>query len=636
MCGIAGLVWKCENARRVADFRTAAGLMAHRGPDSYGEFIDERVLLIHYRLAIIDLSSTGNQPFEVVDGQRSVGVYNGELYNFREIAASHVRDARGTSDTEVLFKGIHQNGDSIIKEYNGIFAFAQYYPEDAKLLLARDRFGVKPLYLVDTADYFAFASEAKVLYAFQEAISVNPRVLHEYLRFGSSMSMDTMVAGVRKAVPGNLLRLDLNTWSSDTRRFWTVDGQRPRDVSTPSYDEAKAETTRLLAEAVERQCLSDVPIGAYLSGGIDSSIVVALAAQRSGQPINTYSVQFEGSENTELPLARLVAERYCTTHHEMEIATRDLEADIAGLVIQYDEPFADPAALPLHLMAAKCAPITKVILQGDGGDELFAGYGRHLDLSEYRKRRLLFGLLSKVHPKTATRARFAARYHALAAEPLARRLAELTRSSYGLQINQVLKDPLKSDVLAANPLTVFEASATKLHAHDRVGQMLLTDMEAILPHTFLEKVDKVSMWHSVEARVPMLDNDLADYVTALPSHYKIRERRTKALLRDIASDLLPEAVAMGRKQSFGTPMGVWLRTFLADYVTSVLQTSRIRWDRWFDFEHIEQLHREHIERKRDHSAMLWRVVVLLVWLNHYQDKIPDIEPASRVSSMNRI
>ena len=636
MCGVAGLVWKGERGRRVADFRAAARLMAHRGPDSYGEFLDDRVLLIHYRLAIIDLSPTGNQPFEIADDWRSVGVYNGELYNFREIAAAYVRDARGTSDTEVLFKGIHRHGDSIIEEYNGIFAFAQYFPEDAKLLLARDRFGVKPLYLVDTPDYFAFASEAKVLYAFQETLAINPRVLHEFLWFGSSMSMDTLVAGVKKVIPGSVLRLDLNTWNSETRRFWTLDGQRSIDSRTPSYDEAKAATTRLLAEAVERQCLSDVPIGAYLSGGIDSSLVVALAAQRSEQPISTFSVQFEGSENTELPLARQVAERYGTTHHEMEISTRDLEADIPGLVVQYDEPFADPAALPLHLMAAKCAPITKVILQGDGGDELFAGYGRHLDLSEYRRRRLMFGLLSKFHPKSAVRERFASRYHDLAAKPLARRLAELTRSSFGLQIDEILKDPLKSEVLKADPLTVFEVSAEKFRAHDPVQQMLLTDMEAILPHTFLEKVDKISMWHSVEARVPMLDNALADYVMALPSHYKIRERRTKALLRDIAADLLPAAVVTGRKQSFGTPMGSWLRTFLLDYVKGVLHMSRNRWNRWFNFDRLEQLHREHMAGERDHSATLWRVVVLLVWLNHYHGKIADVEPAKGISSTGSI
>lgn len=344
MCGIAGLVWKTEAGRRIEHFRRAAALMAHRGPDGNGEYLDGQVFLIHYRLAILDLSAAGRQPFEVDDPRRSVGVYNGELYNYRDIAARYRIERRTSCDTEVVLKGIARYGTKILVDYNGIFALAQYFPEDGELLLARDRLGVKPLYVVDTPDYLAFASEAKVLYAFMEVLRLQPRVLREFLVFGSAMSMQTMVAGVEKLPPGSFLSLDLTRFDVKKESYWTVSEQAEQRRRVPVYAEAKARVKSLLTEAVERQCLSDVPVGVYLSGGLDSSMIVALAAQRYGPQIKTFSVQFEDSVNSELPLARQVAERYGTEHHEMEISPRDLMDDLDGLIFQYDEPFADPAA----------------------------------------------------------------------------------------------------------------------------------------------------------------------------------------------------------------------------------------------------------------------------------------------------
>jgi len=377
----------------------------------------------------------------------------------------------------------------------------------------------------------------------------------------------------------------------------------------------------LLGEAVERQCLSDVPIGAYLSGGLDSSMIVALAARRDGPPIKTFSVRFEGSLNSELPLARQVAERYGTDHHEMEISPGHLLDDLDDLIFQYDEPFADPAVLPLHLMAEQCAPMAKVILQGDGGDELFAGYGRHLDMSQFWRRVLAFGVLSKLHPSGSARERFARRYAPMAATPLSARLTRLAGNPQASLFSEVIKGEFRQQVLAGNPSTTFEDAASFLEGRDPVSQVLLTDMMTILPHTFLEKVDKVSMWHSVEARVPFLDNNLVDYLISLPSSLKIRGGVTKALLRDIATDFLPEDVYRGRKQSFGTPMDIWLRTLLFDYAQGVFHSSKERWSDFFDFDRILSLHRDHAEGRADHASLLWRLVVLLVWLNRYAGKV---------------
>lgn len=631
MCGIAGLAWKTASGRRVDDFRQAADLIAHRGPDGRGEYLDERILLVHYRLAILDLSPAGSQPFKVGEPSDSVGIYNGELYNYQTIAETYKIEQQTSCDTEVVLKGIAHHGTQVLSDYNGIFALAQYFPREGELLLARDRLGVKPLYIVDTPDYFAFASEAKVLYAFMEEMWLNPRVLREYLAFGSSMSMQTMVTGVERVPPGSFLRLDLQTFHSEVESFWTVHNQAARRGTTPSYAAAKDRVKTLLGEAVERQCLSDVPIGAYLSGGLDSSMVVALAARRDGPPIKTFSVRFEGSSNSELPLARQVAERYGTQHHEMEISPGQLLDDLDDLIVQYDEPFADPAALPLHLMAQKCAPMAKVILQGDGGDEIFAGYGRHLDMSQYRRRLLAFGALSKLHPRGNVRQGFGRRYAAMAAQPLSARLTRLSGSPQPELFSDVLRGALRQQVLDANPSTTFEAAASFFADRDPVSQVLLTDMMTILPHTFLEKVDKVSMWHSVEARVPFLDNALVEYLIGLPARFKIRGGVTKALLRDIASEFLPEDVVGGRKQSFGTPMDIWLRTLLFEYAQGVFRSSGERWSEFFDFERILALHREHAEGRANHASLLWRLVVLLVWLNRYEGKIriaAEGEPAA--------
>lgn len=621
MCGIAGLVWKTASGRRVDDFRDSAGLMAHRGPDGKGEYLDERMFLIHYRLAILDLSPAGNQPFTIGSHDGGVGIYNGELYNYREIAQKYGIDQRTSCDTEVVLKGISDYGPQILSDYNGIFGLAQYLPRSKELLLARDRLGVKPLYIVDTPDYFAFASEAKVLYAFMQELRLDTRVLREYLAFGSSMSMQTMVAGVEKLPPGSTLSLDLQSFRSEIKAYWTVGEQAARQAATPSYASAKARVDTLLGEAVERQCVSDVPVGAYLSGGLDSSMVVALAARRNGPPIRTFSVKFEGASNSELPLARQVADRYGTQHHEMEISPSALVDDLDDLICQYDEPFADPAALPLHLMAAKCAPMAKVILQGDGGDELFAGYGRHLDMSQFRRRMLAFGVLSRFHPSAQARHGFGRRYAAMATKPLAARLTRLAGSPQPETFSSVLMGALRQQVLDADPSTSFKAAAGLFSHRDPVSQVLLTDMMTILPHTFLEKVDKVSMWHSVEARVPFLDNALVEYLMGLPARFKIRGGVTKSLLRDIASDYLPEDVVKGRKQSFGTPMDIWLRNLLFDYALDVFRESRENWRDFFDFERILALHREHAEGCANHASLLWRLVVLMVWLNRYAGKI---------------
>lgn len=622
MCGISGLVWKSPSAQRIEEFRAASKKLYHRGPDSFNEVANEKLYLTHHRLAIIDLSDAGKQPFSVGTGKKSIGVYNGELYNYLELSEKYNLERNTKSDTEILFKSLHERGREVIVEFNGIFAFAYVDPDQRTLLLARDRFGVKPLYFIDHPDYFAFASEAKVLYEFMSELQINPRVVHEFLRFGSSMSMDTIVSGVKKVPPGHVLEYNFDNGAITCTAYWSAKNELLKnEEKTPTFSDAVVETRHLLADAVGRQCMSDVPVGAYLSGGLDSSLVVALAARYSPGKLKTFSVNFEGSENSELPLAREVSDRFGTDHHEMEISPRCLENDLVDLILQYDEPFADPAAIPLFLMGQKCSEFAKVILQGDGGDEIFAGYGRHLDASQYWRRRFAFYWLSRLHPKQANRQRFHGRHKAMSSADNAQRLADMGVSVENLHIAKVTCGKMGENILRSDPLASFAQAAHDCAKEDFLKQSLYTEFHTILPHTFLEKVDKVSMMHSIEARVPLLDNQLVDYVSALPSSYKIRHGKTKYLLREAASDILPTSVLEGRKQSFGTPIGTWLRTIMLPFVDQVLHLARNQWSDWFDFDYIDHIKREHMEGRTNFSSLLWRLVVLFVWLDNYKNKL---------------
>ena len=628
MCGIAGLFWKNERGRCPEEFRVAAASIAHRGPDAHGEFLDDRGILIHYRLSILDLSEAGNQPFRDPSSP-CIGVYNGELYNFRDLANRYKLNLDSHSDTEVLFRLLHTYGESIVPHYNGIFGFASYDYRKGSLLLARDRMGVKPLYYIDAPDYFAFASEAKVLYQFMATLPISTAVLQEFLLFGSSLSEQTIVQGVRKLKSGTTLRVDLSHFGSQHSPFWSVEShiaQSPPLQNKPH--EIKHSIRRVLKEAVTRQCISDVPVGAYLSGGIDSSVVVALASQNMGSRLSTYSVSFEGSDESELGLARMVAEKYGTDHHEFQVGVRHLEHELEALILQYDEPFADPAIIPLHLMAQKCAPLSKVVLQGDGGDELFAGYGRHLDLSQRWRRAIAFKSLALLHPSKTRRKAMASRARPLLTPSAARRLALLSGMSTNRDLSiSVLSDGLREQLRSHDPLQSFYPCAKSLSGVDALQQMLYTDLQVILPNRFLEKVDKVSMWHGIEARVPLLDDMLVNYVMRIPSKLKVSGGQTKRLLRKVASDLLPKELLEARKQSFGTPMGTWLRTTLSGFVERVFERGRKDWSEIIDFDHLSVLFDQHLNKQANHSAILWRATVLLTWLDHYKQKVQvEIEP----------
>ena len=620
MCGISGIIY--NNIPKQTDkFKASAKLQAHRGPDYVGYFGDETVDLMHHRLSIIDLDPRAHQPF-TDDGQKKIMVYNGEIYNYKDLTKQYDLKTSTTSDTEVLFQ-LLDNSDFDQKKLNGIYAYAYYDRHKQSLDLSRDRLGVKPLYYYICDDFFIFASEAKVIYDYLDELDINFQALSEFLTFGHSNSDPTLVKGVKKLTPGTTLTLDLSRFQLSSKIFWSVESLVDYQIK-PSYAEAKKQAKTLLEQAVKRQCMSDVPVGAYLSGGIDSSAVVALASNYTDKKLQTYSVNFDKSSKSELKAASKVAQQFGTEHYEFEVSANHADTFLTQLIYQYDEPFADPAMIPLHLIAEKASQSSKVVLQGDGGDELFAGYGRHLDLRNYQFRKLTFLALKNVNPNTKTKASFAQRYKRLAYADKGEMMAHQVERDVNLNMDGFLPPSIRSNIKALNPIQAYQNSHQRFCKLPLMQQMLYTDMENILRHKYLEKVDKVNMYHSIEARVPLLDNELVDYVMRLPEKMKIKNNTTKYFFRDLLKGIVPENILNDKKQSFGTPISAWLSSSLYEYALHYFELGK---QQGFPFDydaliyHLKQIKNGNFTVR---GTLIWKYLVLTVWLSFYGNKIRNL------------
>jgi len=620
MCGISGIIYKDLNYKKNQRFRDAANLSKHRGPDFTGFFNNNKIEMVHHRLSILDLDERSHQPFTGNNDKTPVLIYNGEIYNYRELALKYSLNLNTSSDTEVLFQ-LLQNPQFDLKELNGIFAFGLYDKRQNLVRITRDRLGVKPLYYYNCNDYFIFSSEAKVIYAYLDNLKLNYTALSEYLTFGHTVSEQTIVDGVKKLDPGTSLIIKLSDFSIIEEKYWSIEKYLLKSQIIPSYDEALTTTRELLQDAVKRQCVSDVQVGAYLSGGIDSSAVVALASRFTDRKLNTYSVNFDKNPNSELKLASKLAKKYETNHHEFEVNTDSIEEYLYDLVFQYDEPFADPAMIPLHLIADKASEFSKVVLQGDGGDEIFAGYGRHLDLQQYHYRKWIFKFLKSVYPDNAKRRYYSKRFDKLNYSSHSKIMASLAQDDLDKGNYKVLKSDLHEKVKDMNPLTQYEVRDKRFQELPFSQKMLYTDMEIILPHKFLEKVDKVNMYHSIEARVPLLDNDLVDYVACLPHSLKIKKSTTKYFFRDVLKGIVPDEILSAQKSSFGTPISEWLKTTLYNYAMDQFNKGE-KEGLPLDFTMIKTLLQNHKSNSNSAaSGIIWRTLVLTIWMSQYQNKL---------------
>ncbi|MFQ5880872.1 MAG: asparagine synthase (glutamine-hydrolyzing) [Candidatus Methylomirabilales bacterium] len=627
MCGICGKVnFDCQQAVDPELIGRMTVTLSHRGPDGDGVYAQGSVGLGHRRLAVIDLSENGRQPMPNEDGSLWI-VYNGEIYNFLILREGLIRKGhafRSKTDTEVILHLYEEHGPDCVQFLRGMFAFAIWDGRKQTLLLARDRLGQKPLFYYADREKFLFASEPKaILQDPQVKAEPDLEAIHHYLTYGYVPSPFSAFRGVRKLPPAHylLLRDGLAT----TQRYWKLHYVPKIEISE---GEACEGLLHHLREAVRLRLLSDVPLGAFLSGGIDSSTVVALMREVSPGGVKTFSIGFEAQEYNELPYARMVARRLETEHHEF-IVRPDATTILPKLIWHYNEPFADSSAVPTYCLAQMTRDHVTVALNGDGGDENFAGYDRYVAnqlACRYERlpaslRRLLkwgIGLLPRGHPKSLPyRAhRF---FEAVSEEPRRRYARWITHFNENRRIGLYAAD-FAETMRPLDPLGLLMEQYAASDAADFVDATLDVDVGTYLPDDLLVKVDMATMAHALEARSPFVDHQLMEFVARLPSRFKLRGRTQKYLFKRAARGLLPPAVRRRRKMGFGVPIDRWLRHELREMSYDILLAHRAIGRGYFNKDEVQRLLDEHTQGKASWHYLLWNLLMLELWHRLFIDQ----------------
>lgn len=622
MCGIAGFAARSGDAPPIAPAVTerVLHLLEHRGPDAHGEYRARGVWLGHRRLSIIDLSTAANQPMVSTDGNCVIS-YNGEVYNFRDlIAGLSLTDLRTHSDTEVVLRAFEEKGASSFALLNGMFAFAIYDKRNQSLWLVRDRLGIKPLYYAMLEDGLYFGSEPKAILGLAGLDPVcDVASLHEWLYYGNALGGRTLYRDVRQLSPGHYLTIDLKSFRYVVRPYWSLGEQSSQSPVRLSTNDLIAGTRQLLEAAVKRQLVSDVPIGVFLSGGVDSSAITALAARHYNGRLTTYSAGFDDLGGVdERPKARRVASHFQTEHHELQISGNDVPRLVESMVRHHDMPFCDSANIPLFLMAEKISSHTKVVLQGDGGDEVFGGYRRYVTLPHRRLLRAISRVYGSLdHDARSVLRRRIRRYlGAFAAKDMATTMARLlTPIDPASSPEKIFSPELRREIEKADPFARYRECQSMFDGHDAGNQMSLVDLMIELPDIFLEKVDRATMAASVEVRVPFLDHELIDFMVRVPGHKKMPFGRKKWLLKRAMKGRVPDFVLNGPKTGFSVPFGYWLRTSLKPLFFDHLETVHRNRPGVVDRDAAIRMYDEMQSGATDRCYTLWNLLNLMIWVN---------------------
>lgn len=624
MCGICGLA--APDDRRI-DREVLLAMndaIVHRGPDGAGDYINAGIGLAMRRLAIIDVSG-GDQPITNEDESLWI-VYNGESYNFPALledlkARGHT--FRTQTDTECILHLYEEYGDECMTHLRGMFAFALWDTKQRRLLIARDRLGQKPLYYTVQDSQLYWASELNALLAgLPRRPDLNLQAIDNYLSLQYIPEPLTPYEGIYKLPPAH--RMVWQHGELQIEPYWELEYE-PKLTGTP--EELAAELRERMTEAVKMRLISEVPLGAHLSGGIDSSIIVALMAQMSSQPVKTFSVGFEELGFSELPYARAVAERYATDHHEFILSFGDIPATLDRILQHVGEPFADPSALPLYHLAKLTREHVTVALNGDGGDEAFAGYQRYwldplanayLAMPNFITRGIVPGMM-RLFPDKANRPIGGSVINGLKRlEQVAQidpRASILRWGSYfSPQAKQNLwrksyQEYLNLNLAEEMLVNQFDGAL----AEKTMDRTLYADIHTYLPGDLLVKADRMTMAHSLEGRSPFLDHELASWAARLPENYKVRGRTGKWLLRKAFADLMPKNVGGRGKQGFGIPVGAWFRGPLAGWAEERLLGTSSPLRDWFEPAAMQQLLAEHQQGRVDHGKRIYALVMLAGW-----------------------
>jgi asparagine synthase (glutamine-hydrolysing) len=597
--------------------------LVHRGPDSAGSFVDGSVALAMRRLSIIDLAG-GDQPIGNEDGSIQV-IQNGEIYNYRQLRADLERRGHRfstRSDTEVLVHLYEERGPAFVEELRGMFAIALWDSRKRGLLLARDRFGIKPLYYSLSGSTLSFASELKALLrqpGFSRAIDLD--ALEAFLAFGFVPAPLTIFQAARKLPPGSVLLWNERQGSDiQIERFARPKPVAAGDVRSESETELAEELRERLRDSVRAHLVADVDVGVLLSGGIDSSVLTALAALEGSGRVKTFTIGFEERYFDERGAARLVAERYDTDHHEL-VLTPDAVELVPAISAAFDEPFADYSAIPTYLVSRLAREHVKVAMSGEGGDELFGGYTYYVGhvLAPWIGRAVagFRPLIERLPSSGAAASTFDWR-----AKRFVRgaRLAPLERhyewkSVLSPEVRAALIRPERRGAL--DPLELLRLRHDESAGADDLARIMDLDLGIFLVEDMLVKTDRASMVHSLEARVPLLDTVVAELALSLPSNQKVRGFSKKRLLRRAAAPLLPRAILEGKKRGFTIPMAAWLRTDLERFAREVLSPTNVTKQGFFHHESVTRLLDDHAARREDNSRRLWALLVFSLWLDTY-------------------
>lgn len=645
MCGISGILCPEENGRELVEKQLAA--LQHRGPDSWGiwQSEDGGCLLGHRRLAILDLSPSGHQPMLSPDNRYAIA-FNGEIYNFQDLKKDLEEEGlkfSGQSDTEVILGAFSQWGvKRSLELFNGMFAIALWDKQERILSLIRDRLGIKPLYYAWIKNQFVFASELKAIVLHPDfKKTVDRDVLGLYLRYDYVPAPYCLYRGVKKMLPGAVITVHPGKRENGVEEyyFWKPGDAVSRSIAQ-SYGAGNQETILadledILKDAVKKRMIADVPLGAFLSGGIDSSLVVSLMQSQSGRPIKTFTAGFHHGEYNEAEDARKIAEHLGTDHTEIYVTPKESMDVIPSLPEMFCEPFADPSQIPTYLISKIAREKVTVSLSGDGGDELFGGYNRHVwvkKLWENLDRKPVFlkklaakgitffspdfwdktiSILKPLLPRSANQKQAGDKLHKIA------RIMEATSPEEMYKILISTWSNTSSIALSARTLPTVLSPGRSLDMFNTISEkMMFLDMLSYLPDDVLTKVDRASMAVALEARVPLLDHRVVEFAWKIPLDLKIKDGKGKWILRQLLGKYLPEDMFERPKSGFGVPIAGWLRNELKDWAETLLDSRRIKDEGYLNFDEVRTKWDEHLSGRRNWQYQIWNILMFQSWLDN--------------------
>lgn len=624
MCGIAGVLVKGFNNVSVDTLERMGKAIEHRGPDAASTYLDKHIGLVHRRLSIIDLSDAGTQPMHSACG-RYVIVFNGEIYNFteqRERLAESGYPFSSHTDTEVILALFAEEGIACLDKLNGMFAFALWDTSEQTLWLARDRVGKKPLYYYQDGGNFAFASEIKSLLTLPDVKrEIRPDAVYDFFAYQYIPDPKSIFKHVHKLRPGHYAKVTANGF--EETEYWDVTFS---EMSSETIQQAKDKLFNELMSATKRRMLADVPLGAFLSGGVDSSGVVAMMSKIQDAPVKTCSIGFDDKKFNETEFAKEVADYYRTEHHEFCVEA-DVAQDLKHIVSYFDEPFADPSLVPTYYVSQLAKQEVTVAIAGDGGDEIFAGYEKYsIDAIENALRKKFpKSIRASLFPKLAN---ICAKYN----HPILRKGKSLLTTlsldpAMGFYLTNSQIDDRQWEVLATpnfkKTLGDYHPSEYTLnHYHhadgdDHLSKILYTDMKTYMTGGILVKVDRMSMANSLEVRAPILDKEIIEYAATLPSEFKMRKGDKKHILKEVFTPHLPKDILSRKKMGFSVPLATWFRVHLRDIAYEYLFSAQPGIADYFDMDTVRLWWKEHQDEKADHSNILWSLLMFQMWHVEY-------------------